>query len=181
MGLAASGFMMGARDLEITPITADTTVSDSYAIGTMTSVKGLTQANWSMPVESFEHRGDDQLLEISNTQDGITVDLQLTGLSPEILALVMGGTFNNSLCGGEAFQHDLKDVNIGNTGYFRVTFLCKMVDDFDMQVIVNKAKVSTGPSSTHQDKTPQSLTLQIRGVTPHDPSVNGLTVLRKTS
>lgn len=185
-----TGFSTGVRNFKIGVVTADT--ENTFSVPTKYTINTVTQANWAFNIESFDHRGDDKLLEITQVIDKFTVDFEHTGVSPELLAIITG-SYAANFCdtavevdpstsaqtdlGGEVFEHDLQAVS----SYFHIEFDALMSDGKLMQIQIAKCKVSSGPSGTFQDKTVSNNVFQATAVSPRNPIKPAVRFLRKTS
>lgn len=197
MTAMGTGFSTGVRNFKIGAVTADT-INDAgtdgtFTIGTKYTVNTVTQANWAFNIESFDHRGDDKLLEITQVIDKFTVDFEHTGVTPELLAIITGAYVSNfcanavevdptltapaTSLNGESFEHNLQEVS----GYFHIEFDALMSDGKIMGMQLAKCKVSSGPSGSFQDKTVSNQVFQVTAVAPKNTFKPAIRFLRKTS
>lgn len=151
-------FTTGVRNLVVTPITEDTV--STLTFGTPIAVVGVRGANWNLSNETFEHRGDDTLLELSQVIDKLTVEMESQGVDLNLLAALSGGTFDTGCVNFDYFCHNL--LQVGN--YFQVDFEALCTDGRMLQVKIGKAKISAGPGYNHADKTPGMTTFTITAV-----------------
>src|SRR5690606_2414130 len=102
-------YTVGVRNAVFTPVTEDTV--STFTLGTPIASAGITQANINFNQEQIDHRGDDTLLEISQSFGGLTVEVQKTGLDLAVMALMTGGTYDDSSANCYIyFCHDLQAV-----------------------------------------------------------------------
>lgn len=151
----ATIFTTGVRNLVITPITEDTV--STLTFGSPISVVGVRGASWSIQNESFEHRGDDTLLEVSQVIDKCSIEMETMGVDLNLLAILTGGTFSTSCVDFDYFCHNLQEV--GN--YYQIDFDALCTDGKFLKVKIGKAKISAGPNYNHADKTPGMTTFTI--------------------
>lgn len=151
-------YSVGVRNLIVTPITVDTVGTLTY--GTPKAVEGVRAANWNLAFEVFEHRGDDQLLEVSQVMDKLTVEMEAMGMDLELMAILTGGAYDATCATQNVFCHNLQQV----CEYYQVEFDALCTDGKLLKIVIGKAKISSGPAYGHADKTPGVTTFNVTAV-----------------
>lgn len=151
-------FTVGCRNFKITPLTEDTASTLTY--GTEKSFEAVTKANMMIGFEAQEHRGDDTLLEITKTFSKMQIEFEMTGLDLELMSMLSGGTYSETLTDRDYFCHDLQATST----YFKIAFIIKNSRGEDVTLTFAKCSLASDIGYTAEDKAAGSKTFSMLAV-----------------
>lgn len=124
MALSKVSGLLGVREAQIAPITAD---ADGAATtwGALAKVTGIKSLKCDPNVKSVENRGDEMLIDAEDTIDYYDISWENAELPLDVLAAINGGEVATTGTGEDEVVTYLYAGNVAQTSEFKLAALAK--------------------------------------------------------
>lgn len=144
----------GLRDVKLTPLPS----------GTAADLPRVRSVEVSLTSDSLELTGDDTTVAVRSFNLRVEGSIEAGGVNPAAIAILVGGTVATT----GSTPNEKQTIAIGastSAGYFTLEGQVIADDGGDFQMLVYKAKVTTGPSWTFTGGEYALTTCDFTGVT----------------